>query len=316
MKAMVIDKFGGPGQLHLVDRPIPEPADDEVLIELQYTSVNPVDWKIREGYLKEFMPHQFPLIPGWDAAGIVRKVGRAVTTYHGGEKVYAYARKPAVQWGTYAEFVTVSADAVAPMPENLSFAQAAAIPLTALTAWQALFEFVRLRADQTILIHGGAGGVGGMAIQLAHHVGARVYTTASRRNHEYVRRFGAEHPIDYMSVNAADAVLKLEPNGVDVVLDTVGGPVLRDSFRLLKPRGTLVSVVEKPNPEAAKIEGLRTGYVFVTPNGAQLREIATLIEQGVLKPPRIEEMPLEEAPAAQERSRGRHIAGKIVLRIH
>jgi NADPH:quinone reductase-like Zn-dependent oxidoreductase len=317
MKAMVIDKFGGPGQLHLAERPIPEPADDEILIELQYTSVNPVDWKIREGYLKESFPHQFPLIPGWDAAGIVRKVGRKVTMYKGGEKVYAYARKPDVQWGTYAEFVTVPAEAAAPMPQNIGFAQAAALPLTALTAWQALFEAARIKPGQTLLIHGGAGGVGGMAIQLARHAGAAaVYTTASARNHDYVRRLGAQHPIDYNSGNFADALLKLEPAGVDVVLDTVGGPVLRESLRAVKRGGLLISVIEPPDAAAAAAREVRTGYVFVSPNGAQLREIAGLIEQGALKPPRIEEMRLDQAPAAQERSRGRHVAGKIVLKIH
>jgi NADPH:quinone reductase-like Zn-dependent oxidoreductase len=316
MKAMAIDQFGGPGQLRLVDRPVPVPADDEVLVELQYTSVNPVDWKIREGYLKEFLPHRFPLIPGWDAAGIVRKVGRGVTAYKGGEKVYAYARKPAVQWGTYAEYVTVAADVAAPMPANVSFAQAAAIPLTALTAWQALFDFARLKSGQTVLIHGGAGGVGGMAIQLARHAGARVLTTASARNHEYVRGLGAHQPIDYTAGNFVDVLRKHEPGGADVVLDTVGGAVLRESLRAVKRGGTLVSVVDEPNAAAAGAEDVRTGYVFVSPSGTQLREITALIEQGVLRPPRIEEMRLEQAPAAQERSRGRHIAGKIVLKIH
>lgn len=315
MKAMVIDKFGGPGQLRLAECPVPEPADDEVLIELKYTSVNPVDWKIREGYYKESFPHAFPLIPGWDAAGIVRKVGGNVTAYKGGEKVYAYARKPAVQWGTYAEFVTVGADAVAPMPSNITFGQAAAIPLTALTAWQAL-DYARLQPGQTILVQGGAGGVGGMAVQLARHAGAKVYTTASARNHEYVRRLGAHHPIDYTALNVVDALRKLEPSGVDVVLDTIGGPVLRESFRALKQGGIMVSVVDQPDPAGAKVEGVRAGFVFVSPNGPQLREITKLIEHGELKPPRIEEMRLEQAPTAQERSRGRHIAGKIVLKIH
>ena len=315
MKAMIIEAYGGPGQLHVADRPVPEPSDDEILIEVVYTSVNPMDWKIRQGYMRDIFPHELPLIPGGDAAGIVRRVGRNVSAYKGGERVFAYARKPTIQWGTYAEFVTVQADAVAPIPPNLSFAQAAAIPLTALTAWQALFDAAGLDSGQSVLIHGGAGGVGGMAIQFARNAGAKVYTTATGRNHEYVRRLGAHHPIDYTAKNFAEVLRKAEPHGVDVVLDTLGGPVLQQSYPLVKRGGVLISIIERPNEKTAQQQGIRPGFVFVTPNGVQLRQIAGLLEEGAVKPPRIEEMRLEDAAAAQERSRGRHVAGKIVLRI-
>jgi NADPH2:quinone reductase len=315
MKAMALEAYGGPEQLRLMDLPMPVPDDDEVLIELAYTSVNPVDWKIREGQLKDRMPNIFPIIPGWDAAGTVKGAGRNVTRFKGGERVFAYCRKPTIQWGTYAEYVTMDARHVALMPKNLSFAAAAAIPLTGLTAWQSIFDSACLDRGQTVLIHAGAGGVGGMAIQFARHVGAKVYATASRRNHDYVRALGADHVIDYTAENFVDAIRRLEPDGVDVVLDTVGAEVYRASFATLKRRGFIVSIREKPDEQLNAQFGVRAGYVFVRPDGEQLGAIAYLIEEGAVRPPEIEEMRLEDAAAAQEKSRARHVRGKIVLRI-
>lgn len=315
MKAIAIEAYGGPEQLRLMDLPVPVPGDDEVLIELVCTSVNPVDWKIREGQLKDRLPNVFPIIPGWDAAGTVKAVGANVTRFQGGERVFAYCRKPTIQWGTYAEYVTMEARHVALMPKNLSFAQAAAIPLTTLTAWQSLFDRACLGSGQTVLIHAGAGGVGGMAIPLARHVGAKVYATASRVNHEYVRGRGAAHVIDYTSENFVDAIRRLEPDGVDVVYDTVGAAVYHASFAALKRGGFIVSIREKPDEKLAAQYGVRCGYVFVEPDGEQLGAIAYLLEEGAIQPPQIEEMPLEAAAAAQERSRAGHVCGKIVLRI-
>jgi NADPH2:quinone reductase len=315
MKAVALEAYGGPGQLRLMDLPVPVPGDDEVLIELAYTSVNPVDWKIREGQLKDRMPNMFPIIPGWDAAGTVKEVGRNVTRFKGGERVFAYCRKPTVQWGTYAEYVTMDARHVALMPKNLSFAGAAAIPLVGLTAWQSVFDSACLDRGQSVLIHAGAGGVGGMAIQFARHVGAKVYATASRRNHDYVRALGAAHVIDYTTENFVDAISRLEPDGVDVVLDTVGAEVYRASFAALKRGGYIVSIRQHPDEQLNAQHGVRSGYVFVRPDGEQLGAIAYLIEEGVVRPPEIEEMRLEDAAAAQEKSRAGHVRGKIVLRI-
>ena len=197
MKAIVIDAFGGPDRLRAAEVPTPKASAGEVVIELACTSVNPVDWKIREGMLSGLFPHTFPLILGWDAAGTVSDTGEAVNEFSVGDRVYAYCRKPTVQWGTYAEYVAVPASAVAAMPANLSFAEAAAIPLVGLTSWQVLFDAANLRAGQTVLIHAGAGGLGSIAIQLAKNAGATVFTTASAANHEYVRSLGADHVIDY-----------------------------------------------------------------------------------------------------------------------
>lgn len=315
MKAMAIEAFGGSDQLRLMDLPVPEPKDDEIRIEVAAAGVNPVDWKIRKGLLKQAFPHEFPLIPGWDAAGTVHALGKAATRFEVGDKVHAYCRKPVIQWGTYAEYVTVREAVTAPMPRNLSFAQAAAIPLAGLTAWQALIDFALLVPGQTVLVHAGAGGVGGLAIQFAKHHGATVYTTARASNHDYVKDLGADVAIDYTRENFADRVRALEPDGVDVVFDTVGGNTLTESYQVVRPDGVLVSIVDMPDRRTAELYNLRAGYIFVEPNGDELREIGRLIEAGAVRPPAIEEMPLEAAAAAQDKNEARHVHGKIVLKI-
>lgn len=315
MKAMIIDDFGGAERLRLADVPVPTPEDDEVLIQLAYTSVNPVDWKIREGLLKDLIPHQFPIILGWDAAGTVSAVGKAVSAFREGDKVYGYCRKPVVKHGTYAEFVTVKATALAAMPNNISFAQAASIPLTGLTAWQALFDAAQLKSGETVLIHAGAGGVGSLAIQFAKQGGAKVYATASAINHDYIYGLGADVAIDYKKENVVEVVKAAEPSGIDVVFDTVGDKVQRQSFEALKPGGHLVSIVAPPPEDLLQKFKVKGGFVFVEPNGEQLRTIAGLIAAGTVKPAVIKVMPLLEAALAQETSRGQHVCGKIVLKI-
>jgi len=316
MKAMLINSFGGVEQLKLADVPIPTPRADEVLIEIAYTSVNPVEWKIREGMLNDILPHEFPIILGWDAAGTISAMGNKVTAFKSGDKVYAYCRKPTVHNGTYAEFITMDATAVAPMPSNLSFAEAATIPLTGLTAWQALFDFAQLQTGDKLLIHAGSGGVGSLAIQFAKHCGATVYTTASRKNHDYVRELGADVAIDYTAENFVDVIKTAEPAGIDVVFDTMGATVQENSFQVLRKGGTLVSIVTPPAAQTAEQYQVKAGFVFVSPNGKQLRQIAELIEEGAVRPANIaEELPLENAAIAQEKSRAHHIRGKIVLKI-
>lgn len=315
MKAMVIDSFGGAEQLHLDEVPTPKPADNEVLIEVHYSAVNPVDWKIREGQLKGLIQHEFPLILGWDAAGVVASVGKNVTRFKVGDEVFAYCRKPLLKWGTYAEFVSFDASHVALKPKNITFAQAAAIPLAGLTAWQALFDFAKLKSGETILVHAGAGGVGSLAIEFARQAGAKVYTTASQENHGYVKKLGAHVPIDYRRDNFVTKILSLEPQGLDVVLDCVGKQTLQDSFQVLKPGGRIVSIVEQVDAGLAakyKVEG---GFVFVKPNGSQLEEIGDLLQAGDVVAPNIEEMPLTSAASAQEKIRQGHTRGKYVLKV-
>lgn len=315
MKAMVIDGFGGADKLHWAEVETPAPGPGEVLIKLAATSVNPVEWKIREGYLAKAFPHHFPLILGWDAAGTVAALGAGVSGFTVGEKVFAYCRKPEVQWGTYAEYVVMDAAAVAPAPANLSLEEAATLPLVGLTSWQAMFDTAQLSAGQTVLIHAGAGGIGSLAIPLAKARGARVLTTARAANHDYVRALGADLAIDYTTRPFADAVRQAVPEGVDVVFDTMGGTTQADSWATLKTGGFLVSIVDRPDQAAAAAKGLRAAYVFVSPNGAELREIAALVEAGKVNPPAIEILPLERAADAQEQSRAHHVRGKIVLKI-
>ncbi|MCE5317006.1 MAG: NADP-dependent oxidoreductase [Parachlamydia sp.] len=315
MKAVVIDQFGHTENLHLVDRPIPQPEEDEVQIQILYTSVNPVDWKLCEGLLQGRLPHEFPITPGWDASGIVTEVGLNVKNLHVGDEVYAYCRKPIIHDGTYAEYICFDAENVALKPKNLSFAEAAAIPLVGLSAWQALFDTAKLKKGETILVQAGAGGVGSLAIALAKNTGARIYTTASKDHHEYVKNLGADVPIDYTSESFVDVLKKLEPHGIDVVLECIGGEVLKTSANVLKSGGRLVSILGQLDPKIAKKKNIDFSYLFVAPNGTQLQQIASLIEQERLPIPHIEEMTLDQAAEAHEKVRQGHTQGKIVLKI-
>ncbi len=310
MKAAVIESFGRGVPVHIVDLPEPIPLDTQVQIAIKYAAVNPVDWKIHDGYLKTRLPHTFPIVLGWDAAGIVSKVGKNVRQFKIGDEVYAYCRKPMIQWGAYAEFVCVEASHVAHKPRNLSFAQSASIPLVGLTAWQSLFDQFALKKDKIILIHAGAGGVGGMAIQFAKNAGAYVITTASTKNHEYVKKLGADVSIDYAKENFVDRIRQQFPEGIDMVFDTVGGEECQKSFDVLKDQGRLVSICE---PSLVPQRHIRCFYVFVEPNSAELKCIADLLEQKKVFPLEIEEMPLESVEKALEKSRIGHVRGKIVL---
>lgn len=316
MKAIIMRDFGGAEQLKLEQVEVPVPGPEEVQIQLAYTAVNPVDWKIRTGLLQKRLPHQFPLIPGWDAAGIVTAVGEKVTQFQVGDQVFAYCRKPVIQWGTYAEYICYPAKDVAKKPVNLSFAQAAAIPLAGLTAWQALFDAAGLKSRESILIQAGAGGVGSLAIQFAKLAGAYVITTAREQNHAYVKRLGADAIIDYHTQSTRSELKRIAPDGIDVVFDTLGGEALTESFSYLKPQGRLVSIVEPPNQELAAKFQVQAQHVFVLPNGKELQHLSDLIQEGKVQPIPIQEMPLEKAAEAQELNRQGHTQGKIVLRIH
>lgn len=315
MRAIVIDGFGGADRLRSAELPTPAPSSGEVLIRVACAGVNPVDWKIREGMLQTQFQHHFPLIPGWDAAGTVAALGEGVADFAINDRVWAYCRKPEVQWGCYAEFVTMPAEAVAMMPASFDFEQAAALPLVGLTSWQALFDTAGLREGQTVLIHAGAGGIGSLAVQLAKSAGATVIATASAGNHAYVGDLGADHVLDYTAEDFVAATRALFPDGVDVVYDTIGGDVLRRSYRVLRQGGFLVSIVDTPSADEAARVGVRQAFVFVAPNGDQLRQLAALVDAGRVRPPAITLMPLDEAADAQRLSRHGHVRGKIVLKV-
>jgi NADPH:quinone reductase-like Zn-dependent oxidoreductase len=273
-----------------------------------------VDFKIREGFLKERLPNVFPIILGWDFSGVVEEVGGSVTGYKAGEPVFGYARKDTIHDGCYAEYIAVSPKHLCLKPNNLSDAEAAAVPLAALTAYQALYEGLRLQESESILIHAGAGGVGGFAIQLAKGAGAHVITTASARNHEYVRSLGADDVIDYDQVDFVRAIREKHPEGIDLVFDTVGGDVQRRSADVLHPEGRLTSILAL-DEEFFKQRELVATYVFVRPEAGQLLYLKKLLEGGHLKVTLANVLPLEEVARAHELIESRHVRGKIVLQI-
>lgn len=313
MKAVVFDHFGPSSVLHIAEVPEPEPKENEVQIRLAYSGVNPVDWKIREGYFQSMMPHEFPIIPGWEGAGIVAKVGKGVRRAKVGDEVFGYFRTPTVKYGTYAQFITVSEDLVLHTPKTLSLKQAASIPLAGLTAWQALFDVAKLKAHETVLVQGGAGGVGGMAVQIANWAQGKVYATSRSENHPYVLALGAQKVFDYTQDDVQEMLFAKVPHGVEVVLDCVGGNVTKESFSLVKNGGRLVSIVE-PDVQKMAPRGVEAGFVFVRPARDQLHEISVLYDHKKLIVPEITEFPLEEAAKAQDLSLEGHVRGKIVLR--
>lgn len=274
--------------------------------------MNPVDWKIREGLLKERMPYAFPLILGWDAAGIITNIGKKVTQFKIGDQVYAYCRKSTIQWGTYAEKIHIDASSIALKPKTLNFAAAASIPLAGLTAWQALFDIMKLKKDEEVLIHARAGGVGSLAIQFAKNTQAIVFSTSSEENIPYVKKQVHD---DYKKENFVEKILQLYPDGIDAVFDTVGGSTLTDSAKILKKGGRLVSLLGTLPKEISQNAGIKDHYLFVSPNGKELREITHWIDQGKVFPPRFEEMPLIKAAEAQEKLKKGLGGGKIVLEI-
>ncbi len=313
MRTIAITQFGGREQLKQMELPQPEPGPGEVLIRVKAAGVNPVDWKIREGWLKDLVPHQFPLVPGWDVAGTVEEIGQDVDSFQPGDNVYAYARKPIVQAGCYAEYVVLEARHAARKPTSCSFPEAASIPLAALTAYQALFDTAKLCRGEQILIHAAAGGVGGFAVQLAHHAGATVWATASAPNHAYVKTLGAREIIDYRSADVAQVVKGKHPAGMDVVFDCVGGKALTTSPDVLTSGGRLVSIVDPIACGQLADNGVNAQFVFVEPNAPQLDDLRMRVEQGSLKTELAAVLPLAEAARAHEMIESQHTRGKIVL---
>ena len=308
MRAIGIHEFGGRDKLQLLDLPEPKVPPDFVKIQIRAAGVNPVDWKIREGRSEPRFPVVFPVVPGWDAAGVVAEVGPAVTEFAPGDEVIAYCRKHFLGEGTYAEYVSVPDAFVARKPESLSFDQAAAIPLAGLTAYQALFLAAGLTAGERVLVSAAAGGVGSFAVQLAIDAGAEVIGVASEQHRDRVLELGAYEVID-RSRDVVEAVRELVPDGVDVVFDLYGDERLGDAAR---DEGRIVSIASPPTYGE---RGVVPSYVFVRPDGEQLEELAALADDGRLLVDIAEVLPLEEAARAHELSEGGHVRGKLVLRV-
>ena len=308
MKAVSIYSYGGPEVLVYEDAPRPHPDAGEVLVRVHAAGINPVDWKIREGHLKEMLHHTFPLVLGWDLSGVVESLGTGLTRLKVGDEVFS--RPDIARDGAYAEFIVVKESELALKPKSLDHLHAAALPLAGLTGWQTLFEAGGLSAGQRVLIHAAAGGVGHLAVQLAKWKGAHVIGTATAKNHEFLRKLGVDQIIDYHTLRFEEVV---QP--VDLVLDTIGGDTQERSWKVLKPGGILVSIVSPPKAETASAHGVRQAFVFTQPNAAQLAEIAKLVDAEKLKVIVETILPLSDATRGQELSQRGHGKGKIVLRV-
>ena len=307
MKAVQINDFGDRNVLELNDIAIPTPADNEILIKVKSASVNPVDWKIREGYLQPMLNHLLPLTLGWDVSGEVAAIGKNVDNLKVGDAVYS--RPDITKNGSYAEYQTVAADEAAIKPNSLTWQEAAGVPLAALTAWQSLYEFAKLEAGERALIHAGSGAVGQFAIQLAKLRGAYVYTTTSSRNTELVKSLGADQTIDYNKEDFS------ELKDIDVVFDTIGGDTQANSWKTLKKGGRLVSVTENPDQAIATKHGVSASFCFVQPNREQLEKLAELADAGKLKVNIDSEFKLDQVAEAHDRSETGRAQGKIIINV-
>lgn len=304
MKAIRIHQYGGPEVLAQVEMQRPTPGPNEVLIKVQAAAVNPIDWKMRAGYAKDFFPLTFPATLGWDVSGTVEETGAKVTGFKRGDEVYALLRG-----GGYAEYATAEETVVARKPRTADHIQAAAVPVAGLTAWQALFEVAQLSAGQKVLIHAAAGGVGNFAVQFAKARGVQVIGTASTKNQTFLRELGVDQAVDYQKTRFEEVVRE-----VDAVLDTVGGETQERSFKVLKKGGILVSLVQPPSPELATKYGVRALFYGAHASSSDLAEIAKLIDAGKVKPVVETVLPLAEARRAHELSETGHARGKIVLK--
>jgi NADPH:quinone reductase-like Zn-dependent oxidoreductase len=330
VKALILDRYGSSGGLRLGDMPEPALRDGDVLVEVHAAGVNPLDSKIRSGEFKLILPYRLPLILGNDVAGVVVRTGPKVRRFKPGDEVYARPHHDRI--GTFAEYVAMDEADVALKPNNLTMAEAASIPLVALTAWQALIGIAKLKRGQKVFIHAGSGGVGTIAIQLAKHFGATVATTTSAANMDLVKSLGADIVIDYKKDDFA-AIL----SGYDVVLNSLGKDALEKSLEVLKPGGQLISISGPPDPafgreiganvvvrqimralssrirQKAKRRAVRYAFLFMRANGRQLDEITDLVESGIIRPVVDRLLPFEAAKEALAYVETGHAKGKVVI---
>ena len=307
MKAIQIHQFGGPEELKYEEAPMPKINPDDVLIKVFATSINPVDWKVREGEMKQIQ-FKFPLILGWDVSGVITEVGSDVKNFEVGQEVYSRPDLP--RNGTYAEYVAVKAGSIAEKPRSVSHVEAASIPLAGLTAWQGIFDHGQLKPGQKILIHGASGGVGTLAVQLAKWKGAYVIGTASENNIDFLKELGADEVIDYKNQQ-----FEKELKDIDVVFDTIGGETQKKSVEVLKIGGILVSTVGVQDEEAFKVKNIQTCQFMAQSYPEQLKQMADLVDSGKLKPVINQVFPLEEIAKAQTVSEEGHTRGKIAIKV-
>lgn len=306
MKAVRIHSYGNADVLKYEEAPMPGIAPGDVLVRVVATSVNPVDWKIREGYLQQMIPYQFPLTLGWDVSGVVEATGKDVTRFKAGDAVFS--RPDIKRNGAYAEYVAIREDELAHKPKTISHIEAASLPLAGIAAWEAIIATAGITAGQRVLIHAASGGVGSIAVQLAKSRGAYVIATTSERNIPLVKSLGADEVIDYHAQKFEQVA-----RGMDAVFDTVGGLVQETSWQVLKPGGILVSIISTPSAEKARTLGVRSAFLFIEPSATILEQLAQLVESGQLRPVIGAEFALKDIAKAHALSESGHAVGKIVL---
>ena len=304
MKAIRIHQYGGASTLILEEIPRLSIADDQILVRIRHAGVNPIDWKIREGYMKQVRPAHFPMTLGQDFAGEVAECGKNVTNFATGDRVFGFAQ------GTYAEYAAAPVSTVAAIPKSMDFAIAAALPTAGSTALQIVRDVVAAKPGMTILIHGAAGGVGSYASQIAKNLGARVIGTAGNADIEYLKSLGLDEVIDYQRERFEDKAA-----GVDAVVDLVGGDTLARSYAVVENGGVLASTVQAIDESAAKRTGIHAVQVIMKRDAADLAELASLVEEGAIKPRLGEAMNLAEAKEAQELSENGKTHGKVILKV-
>lgn len=323
MRAMVLDNFGGPEVLHMAEIERPRAAPGNVVVQVAYASVNPADWKAREGWLSRYFQYQFPFVVGFDAAGIVAEVGEGVTDLKVGDRVVTASNQGLGERGSYAEYVASAVERCVKLPDHVSLIDAAAMPTAAITAYEATFDVGGAKDGAAVLVNGGAGGTGSYAIQLAKMAGARVAATCGPANLDYVRSLGADLAIDYRQGNVADAVRAWAPGGVDLVVDTVGQGTLVDAVEytrnggVIAPIGTLIPNEPTIDPARAEALGVRVVPTISshTNQPRQLRALVAALADGKIRAPEITIMPLDQAGAAHAKVQDGHVRGKIVLEV-
>ena len=308
MKTVRIHEYGNADVLQFEELPVPKIEADELLIKIHAASVNPVDWMVREGYMKDMHLHKLPLTLGQDFSGTVEKIGSSVKGFNVGDKVFG---RPSIEKdGSYAEYIEVKASEVALMPKTINYDEAATLPVAGTTAWETLINRAKIKSGQRVLILGSSGGVGSLAVQIAKNKGCYVIGTTSNVNLDFVRSLGANEVIDYTSQDFSQRF-----NDIDVVLDTIGGENQNKAFKVLKRGGILVTTVGKPSQELADQYGVRCESVSVGPNAHILNELRSLIEMGQIHPVVDKVFRLEDAKQAQNYSQSGKARGKIVLEV-
>jgi NADPH:quinone reductase-like Zn-dependent oxidoreductase len=308
MKAVVLRKYGGPEALKLEEVSRPEAKDDEVLVRVIAAGVNPVDAYVRQGMLSKRGLDKRPTIIGYDIAGVVEKTGAKVTKFKTDDAVYAYLS--IMRGGGYAQFAIAKEGEMSLKPKNIDFEKAAAVPLAATTAWQALIDTAKIDKGQTVLIHGGSGGVGSFAVQIAKARGAKVIATASSANQDLLKQLGVDQPVDYTTTKFQDVV-----KDVDVVLNCVRSDTLPASYDIVKKGGAIVSITGDPDPAECGKRGILCSGVMAHPDANVLQELTKLIEANKITPIVSQTFPLAEAAKAHQQIETRHTRGKIVLQV-